>query len=839
MLLGSFVYLRGRKNAVNISFIILTSTIALWSFGVFMIVSVWRNSNPIFWVRITYALGTFMATAFAVFSFIFPDGQLRVAKRYIRYMCPVAAALAVVSLSPLSIREIIFENGVIIGTHYGIGNALWAMYVVVCLILAFYYLGRKWRRGSGIKRLQVQYVFLGILLTTTFIALTNIFIPLLLGYEYAGAYGPCFTMIMVGNIAYAIVKHRLMDIRVLIKKGVIYSFLLASATLGVGLLVIGVPHAFPDLSGGQSAIVSLLGGLFIVFVLRPFSYNLKELINALIFKGQYHSRRVLSNFTRSVAGMLDLEELLNLIFNTAVEITEVDRASLWLLDHGAGVYRSVLLLGLKPDDLQVNLSTGSRIVSYLENIRAPIVKEELERGLPLEDFDKIETDFRRLKAEISLPLFAEDQMIGILNLGSKSSGRIYFEEDLNLLKDVSDQSSIAIQNARLHQQVVNMKNYNETILENLTSGVIAIDLSCRINTANRAAARILGVEVDDIVSTDISHLPKYIQDPLVRTLRNGSGFRDLEIAITAADKKEEKTILISTTILEDEKQQPTGAVAVFSDISDLKAIEKEIRQTEKFSSLGRLAAELAHEIKNPLLTIRTFFELLTEHQQTEGLDGDFLNLALSETDRINELIRRLLDLTRPAPPKFTWCNINRILDETLLILENDITDRNIELMDLRSDSLTEIYADENQLKQAFLNLGLNALDAMENGGKLTIETLTRSGSRQLISRLRSSDQRSAEDLLMDFVSDSVVVKIADTGVGMSEHALDKIFEPFYTTKNAGTGLGLTVVRNIIREHKGVIAVDSHEQIGTIFTIELPSIGEKAEMMRWSEANASQ
>jgi len=827
ILLGTFVYLKDRKNAVNVSFYVLTGAIALWTLSIFMIVSVWHSSNPIFWARITYAAGTFMAASFAAFSVIFPYGRMQTARKFILPLYSVAVAFAVVSLSPLSIKEIIFENGAIVKTNYGVGNILWALYVVICLGIAFYDLGRKWRRESGIKRLQIQYMFLGIVLTTVLIALTNIFIPLILGYEGAGAYGPCFTVIMMGCIAYAIVKHRLMDIRVFIKKGIIYSLLLAGAALGVGLLVVGIPYAFPDLSEDRHIIVStLLGGSFMIFTLGPFSRNLKALIYALVFKEQYHYQRVLSRFNRLATRTLDLEELLKLIFNTTVETMKVDRASLWLLDPNTGAYHPALLIGLKPYDLRIGLSVGSGIVSYLEQSREPIVGEELERTLSLEDSEKFEDDFRKLRAEISLPLFAEDQMIGILNLGNKSSGRIYYEEDINLLKAIADQSSIAIQNAKLHQRVVNMMNYNEAVLENLTSGVIAIDLSYKITTANRAAAKILGFEAGEAIDSDkineLSVGAKYIQDLLVTTLKSDSGFKNLEVRISTMGGEEEKTILINTTILKDEKHQVTGAVAVFSDISSLKDIEEEVRQAEKFAFMGRLVAELAHEIKNPLVTIKTAFELLKEHpmENQGGLDREFLSLAMDEADRINELIRWLLERTRPASPKFAWCDVNQTLDETFMMLKNEMTDRNIELVDLRSVSLTEIFADRDQLKQVFLNIEMNALEAMEEGGKLTVETSMGRASEQLISRLGPAADS----------CDSVTVRFSDTGKGIPKDKLDKIFEPFYTTKSTGTGIGLAIVRKIVREHKGLVFVDSTEGLGTTFAIEFPLVVEKAEIV---------
>ncbi|MEK7398088.1 MAG: ATP-binding protein [Candidatus Poribacteria bacterium] len=696
--LGIFVQLKDRKNAVNISFNILTITIAIWTFSIFMILTIWDQKNPISCVKAAYATGTFMATSFAIFSIIFLHENHNPAKKYMIFLIPMCIIMAVVAMTKMLIINIDYEDGKIIKVYYGIGNTIWSLYEALCWWLILYSLVKKLRKGSGIERQKVKYMFLGIMPTITFMAFTNILIPAM-GHERLIGYGPYFTMIMIGCIAYAIVKHRLMDIRVFIRKGIVYSTLLAVSAIAVALLVIGVPRAFSEMGQVQSAIVFLIGGGFIVFAIRPFSQNLKTLMQTFVFKEQYHYRLALIEFSSNAIKTFYMEKLLDLIFKTVIDNIKMECASLWIKDSQTELYNIVCSYGNSSGNSKTAFSDSDAVMSYLVKVKEPAVKEELEKSLPSEVFDSIEDDFNTLNAEISVPLFAEDKLIGMLCLGSRPHRNLYFEEDITFLKAVMSQSSIAIQNVKLHQQVVNM---------------------------------------------------------------------------------------------------------------------------EKLSFLGRLSAELAHEIKNPLVTIKTAFEFLMSDQSDQRISDDFRNfvkLALQETNRINTLIKQLLDLGRSSPPKFEWFDINQVINETFLFLKPSITEKNIEVIDFRNDNPIDTYADKDQLRQVFINIGQNAIDAMKKGGKLTVEVVN------FRAEIAENDELYPEQTNGNCLEtpEALIIKISDTGKGMSKPELKNIFEPFYSGKPSGTGLGLAIVKNIIHEHNGNIKVDSAEGLGTTFTIELPII----------------
>jgi signal transduction histidine kinase len=203
---------------------------------------------------------------------------------------------------------------------------------------------------------------------------------------------------------------------------------------------------------------------------------------------------------------------------------------------------------------------------------------------------------------------------------------------------------------------------------------------------------------------------------------------------------------------------------------------------------------MAHEIKNPLTSIKTFTEYLPEKHNEPGFIDKFNKIVGAEVNKINDIVQQLLDFSKPKPLKLQECNIHQIIDQTLSLLSNSLIKYKIALIRNYDNSLSPVSIDPNQMQQVFCNLFLNAIDAMKNGGKLTIDT-------------KQTD-------------DNVEISISDTGKGIPKKDLEHIFDPFYTTKEAGTGLGMSIIYGIIKEHKGEIRVESEEEKGTRVIIKI-------------------
>ena len=220
----------------------------------------------------------------------------------------------------------------------------------------------------------------------------------------------------------------------------------------------------------------------------------------------------------------------------------------------------------------------------------------------------------------------------------------------------------------------------------------------------------------------------------------------------------------------------------------------EVRKGEQMKAVGTLAAGLAHEIKNPLASIKTFTESLETHYDSPGFREKFQKIVGGEVERINLIVQQLLDFAKPVPPKLTPLDVATLLDETLEFLNSEFVQRHVEVH-RHYDTRSPILGDPQQLKQVFLNLLLNSLDAMNGSGELDINTAAR--------------------------GPELLVTVTDDGAGIAPKDLPHVFEPFFTTKDTGTGLGLAVVQSIVAEHGGRITVESQVDQGTSFTLHFP------------------
>ncbi len=223
-------------------------------------------------------------------------------------------------------------------------------------------------------------------------------------------------------------------------------------------------------------------------------------------------------------------------------------------------------------------------------------------------------------------------------------------------------------------------------------------------------------------------------------------------------------------------------------------LEEELRRSDRLKAVSTLAAGMAHEIKNPLTSIKTFTEYLDKNKDNPEFIDKFKRIVGSEVDKINNIVHQLLDFAKPAPLKLINCNIHQLLEETLTLLSNDLLQHKIKLVKEYSTQSIQIKADSNQLKQAFLNIILNAIEAMPNSGTLTVST--------------------------NQLNNELTISIKDTGKGIPEKDLAHIFDPFFTTSDKGTGLGLSITHGIIKEHNGRIEVGSKVGVGSEFKIVL-------------------
>ncbi len=343
------------------------------------------------------------------------------------------------------------------------------------------------------------------------------------------------------------------------------------------------------------------------------------------------------------------------------------------------------------------------------------------------------------------------------------------------------------------RSLARMKTYTENVVESMADGLVSIDNERKIVTLNRRAGELLGAGEENLRGVEIS---KALGQNINRLLKGPEAIiRGQEIEVENSLGKR-IPLSLSAAPVKDELGREMGSVLLLRDLREIRDLQEKVRRTEHLASLGRLAAGVAHEIRNPLSSIRGFAQLFLGRLKGREEEG-YAAIMVKEVDRLNRVITDLLDFARPKEPRREPYSLEETLEHSLTLLAPELAKKGVAIEKEYEPGIPAVFIDHDQLSQAFLNLLLNSLESIEGGGKIRIT-------------LKGTRERS-----------EVEVAIADTGRGIPSEDLEKIFEPFFSTKRKGTGLGLAIVHQIIENHGGTIAVESQEGMGTTFRITLP------------------
>jgi nitrogen-specific signal transduction histidine kinase len=439
------------------------------------------------------------------------------------------------------------------------------------------------------------------------------------------------------------------------------------------------------------------------------------------------------------------------------------------------------------------------------------VLDELHRVRRTPELEQAAREMEELKAAVALGIFSRQHLAGVMLLGARLSGRIYGAVEQNALQVLCGQLAVAIDNAQLFTEVENARIYNETLLENLTTGVIAAGADERVTVFNNEAGQITGLDPRDVIDGSLDQLPGGLRGILCDTLRSGERQEHGELILSMGAHN--AVVRASSSTFHGQHGEMLGALVVLTDITALKRLELQIRRSDRLASLGTLSAGMAHEIKNPLVSIKTFAQLLPERYQDSDFRDTFSNLIGHEIDRIDSLVNQLLRFARPAKPVLARMHVHEVLEKSLQLVGHRLYQKEIKLTRSWRAEVDTIRADADQLEQVFLNFFLNAMEAMKRGGELNVVTEIHAAT-EWEAALAGTNGDSHEVLR---------VTIRDNGEGIRKEDIPHVFDPFFTTKDYGTGLGLSVVHGIIQEHGGQIEVESELKRGTAFHIVFPLV----------------
>jgi len=366
-----------------------------------------------------------------------------------------------------------------------------------------------------------------------------------------------------------------------------------------------------------------------------------------------------------------------------------------------------------------------------------------------------------------------------------------------IARATAELASANVELDRRYRELVRLESYNEIILSSVASGIVTTDLEGKINFFNSAGLRIFGFTVENVIGSDIMDLFSFCPG-MAEILSDISGddVRDEELEVR--DLRNNTHILsLRRSLMKDQNGKILGNVVVFRDVTETRRLELEAQRNRSLASLGQLAAGVAHEIRNPLGAISGFAELISRSLSEDDNRLKYASRILDEVRHLDRLVGDILDFARPSPPLLDQIEINEVLEESIEIAVSKCGNPLVEFSRRLKNGLPLVLADRNQLRQVFANVMINAVDALDGAGKISV-------------RSRVSQK-----------GGHLEIEIVDNGPGMEKSVLENVFNPFFTTKEQGTGLGLAVAYKIVEAHDGRIEIESEPGQGALFRIILP------------------
>ncbi|MEY2479565.1 MAG: hypothetical protein QOI04_492 [Verrucomicrobiota bacterium] len=666
---------------------------------------------------------------------------------------------------------------------------------------------RDLRETVGGERAELAFVLIGGLSMLALSLLLTFGLRFFVNPSLWRIFAPFRVVLFSLVVAYGIATRKIMDVGSFLRRAMSYAVLAVYLLALYGLVWWLVDAVLNEVLAQQAqTFAHVTAAIAVAFAMAPARGLSQRLADRLFISSRGLDFRTTMNQAAAILNSVTtLGDLLERFAKTIGQAANTERVIILLAQKD--VYGQHYPPPTREN--RIELPNDHPLLAYLKSAGQPIVLDELHRVRPTPEVHRIINQMQHLDLAVVMGIFARDQLEGVMLLGPRRSGRIYGSVEQNALQVLCGQLAVAIENAELFTEVQNAKLYNETLLENLTTGVIAVSANGKITVFNNEAGQITELNPREIIDQSLENLPEEIRELLRETLRSRRGQENNELTFASGERA--VSVRASSSIFHDQEGRILGALMVLTDITALKRLEQQIRRSDRLASLGTLSAGMAHEIKNPLVSIKTFAQLLPERYLDSDFRETFSNLIGHEIDRIDTLVNQLLRFARPAKPHLKPLHVHDLLEKSLMLVGHRLYQKEIKLTRSWDANVDTIRADADQIEQVFLNFFLNAIEAMKGGGELTVATEIGSANEWTISGSNGDGQ------------EILRVTIRDNGEGIRREDIPHVFDPFFTTKDYGTGLGLSVVHGIIQEHGGQIEVESDVSKGTAFHILLPLV----------------
>ncbi|HMJ07694.1 MAG TPA: ATP-binding protein, partial [Pyrinomonadaceae bacterium] len=617
------------------------------------------------------------------------------------------------------------------------------------------------------------------------------------------------------SFGHSVVRYRLMDVDVVVRRALVYAMttvaiamMIGAVALGLVFLAVGSNLSTTEIT--LRALIALIAMAAIVMLSEPLKNFLQERADRFFYGNRYDLRQGLNDFGRTLSATTAMEPLLDALTDRLKQVLDVEKLAVFIEDDG-GNYKIAKSAGLSES---YNIPPDFRQMIRQKSADRGIVRaDELEQAeLELNGSNGNGRIPRRQELHYFVPCVVRSKMVAVIGLGRASDGSLLSSEDLEILRTVSGYIAVAIENSRLYQEqqiqtdeMALLKEFNESIVESVNVGLLAVDENGRITRCNTTFEEMIGHRRDDVVGKLVEEI---FDESFAMNLSNILGKSKWHLTeIRNAYKLHTydalgRSLIINVAVapLRSISNAQTGAIIVLENVSSRVKLEESLQQSEKLSSIGLLAAGVAHEVNTPLTGVSSYTQMLLGMIPETDPKHALLQKMQRQTDRATNIVGNLLNFSRSGNVlELTEIDVNKLLDDTLQLLEPQLRKSQVSIEKQYAAKQPLIYGSGGKLQQVFTNLILNARDAMYGGGKIVLKTMVSDASE-------------------------VTIEVIDDGDGISPENITKIFDPFFTTKGVGngTGLGLAVSYGIIQEHAGTIEASSQPGTGTTFKLSFPA-----------------
>ena len=754
---------------------------------------------------------------FLHFALSFPQERFKNIRR--RWLLPLVyapgVALVGLWLWAINTRE---ATGLLKHRLDQTGTGYDAIFYVLAAVL---FLRSYLRADTPLLRQQLKWLYRGAWLAigpfTLFYAipfLFDVYMPDLLT-KVAGL----SLVILPLTFSWAIVRYRLMDTDLIFKRGVAYTLatgLLLGTYFGViALIALVVHNRIPESVREWGLVLTIL---VTAAIFDPLKRRIQGWVDKAFDRHRYDYRKALVDFGRGLSSETDLDALLDSIIERLPRTLLVARVAVFMTQE-SGSLRLAASHGLPAEATHARNGLDSLALGFLDFDHARdhshIFLENAQQALHLPP------DQQRTAALLDLNYYlpcrvpgeqkkdgSAQRTIAVIGLGRTIGGDFLSSEDVELLESLASYIGFALQNASLYARLESkigeferLKEFNENIVESINVGILALDLDDRIESWNAQMEAMYAFSRAEAIGQSLRAVFPSEFVEAIDHFRNEQGVHHLYKFRLTTRAGEQRTANIAVAPLLSRDFVSVGRIILVDDITERVSLESQLAQADKLSSIGLLAAGVAHEINTPLAVISSYAQMLSKQLKSDTRLGPVLDKITQQSFRAAEIANGLLNFSRTSTTEFRETNLNQVIRDTLSLLEHQFkTAQIVTALDL-AEELPAISGNPGKLQQVFLNLLLNAKEAMPEGGTLRIATR---------------------------VNGHVEAIVTDSGAGIAPEHLKRIYDPFFTTKTMpkpgdrrGTGLGLSVSYGIIQEHAGKIHVESAVGSGTTFHLEFP------------------